>query len=110
MKRISIRALFSFSLTLLVALAPLAARAQSPADAKQIQGMRLFNQSCRVCHVKAGPEAADYAPALSKSTLNGDEAAMRAFIANGSPRMPGFKTHFKRTEIEAIAAYLKTFD
>jgi mono/diheme cytochrome c family protein len=80
----------------------------APLNDKQLLGMRLFNQSCRVCHVKPQMTSPQYAPVLSKETLAGQEAAMRVFIANGSPRMPGFKTHFKPVEIDAIVAYLKT--
>jgi mono/diheme cytochrome c family protein len=29
-------------------------------------------------------------------------------ISNGTPRMPGFKHHFERGEIDAVVAYLKT--
>jgi mono/diheme cytochrome c family protein len=90
---------------------PLLALAQGtapPPNDKQLLGMRLFNQSCRVCHVKPQMTSPQYAPVLSKETLAGQEAAMRIFIANGTPRMPGFKTHFKPVEIDAIIAYLKT--
>ena len=89
------------------------ALAQGPVGApalndKQLLGMRLFNQSCRVCHVKPQTTSPQYAPVLSKDTLGGQEATMRLFIADGTPRMPGFKTHFKPVEIDAIVAYLKT--
>ena len=100
-------ALFLF----LLSAAPLVALAQGNAPAlndKQLLGMRLFNQSCRVCHVKPQLASPQYAPVLSKDTLGGQEAALRVFIANGTPRMPGFKTHFKPVEIDAIVAYLKT--
>ena len=33
---------------------------------------------------------------------------MREFIINGTPRMPGFKYHFKPEQIDAIVAYLQT--
>src|SRR5829696_4363736 len=33
---------------------------------------------------------------------------MREVISNGTPRMPGFKHHFERGEIDAIVAYLRT--
>jgi mono/diheme cytochrome c family protein len=33
---------------------------------------------------------------------------MHDIIANGTPRMPGFKYHFKPEQIDAIVAYLMT--
>ncbi len=99
---------------LLLAAAP-GVRAQSPAGAPALDdaallGMRLFNQSCRVCHVKPQAASPQYAPPLSKDTLGGDAAATRGLISGGSPRMPGFKNHFRPAEIDAIVAYLKTIE
>jgi mono/diheme cytochrome c family protein len=102
-------------LLFLLSTAPLLALAQGPGNApalndKQLLGMRLFNQSCRVCHLKPQLASPQFAPVLSKNTLGGQQAMLRAFIANGTPRMPGFKNHFQPAEIDAIAAYLKTID
>ena len=90
-------------------LCPAAATAQSAnngTDQTQL-GMRLFNQSCRVCHTKPQLASPQYAPPLSMNTLGGNADAMRQFISNGSPRMPGFKYTFKPAEIDAIVAYIK---
>jgi mono/diheme cytochrome c family protein len=100
---------------ILLSAAPLLALAQGPGRApalgdRQLLGMRLFNQSCRVCHVKPQMTSPQFAPVLSKNTLGGQEAMLRAFIADGTPRMPGFKNNFQPAEIDAIAAYLKTID
>jgi mono/diheme cytochrome c family protein len=65
-------------------------------------------QSCGVCHLKPQLGAPQYAPVLSKASVGGQETVMRQVIANGTPRMPGFKFHFDQTQIAAIAAYLKT--
>jgi mono/diheme cytochrome c family protein len=70
--------------------------------------MRLFNQSCRVCHTKPQMTSPLYGPQLSQSSAGGNAEVMRDVINNGTPRMPGFKYHFEPTEIEAIVAYLKT--
>jgi len=70
-------------------------------------GMRLFNQSCRVCHTKPQLVSPQYGPVLSTNTLGGKADAMREVISNGTPRMPGFKYHFKSAEIDAIVAYIK---
>jgi mono/diheme cytochrome c family protein len=92
----------------LLTVFPLAAFAQGDHSAQQLEGMRLFNQSCRVCHTKPQMTSPQYGPVLSHVSLQGNEEALKAFIANGSPRMPGFRYHFKPAEIDAIVSYLKT--
>jgi mono/diheme cytochrome c family protein len=77
-------------------------------DDKQLLGMRLFNQSCRVCHTKPQMVSPLYGPELSQNSLGGQEGVMREVISNGTPRMPGFKYHFEPAQIEAIVAFLKT--
>src|SRR5712692_8268395 len=85
--------------------------ASQPAlDEAQLLGMRLFNQSCRVCHTKPQMTSAQYAPLLSRASLGGNDGALRAFIANGSAKMPGFKDHFRPDEIAALVGYIKTLD
>jgi mono/diheme cytochrome c family protein len=97
-------------LSLALALWPVAAPAQpaSGGSDQVLLGMRLFNQSCRVCHTKPQLVSPQYAPVLSMSTLGGKADTMRDVIGNGTPHMPGFKYHFKPAEIDAIIAYLKT--
>jgi mono/diheme cytochrome c family protein len=99
-----------FTVILVCALwVPLAALAQGTSlDARQLEGMRHFNQSCRVCHTKPQMTSPQYAPVLSRASLGGQEAALRVFIANGTAKMPGFKYHFKPEEIDAIVSYLRT--
>ena len=80
----------------------------APLNDKQLLGMRLFNQSCRVCHTKPQLTSPLYGPALSRQSLGGQEGVMREVISNGTPRMPGFKHHFEPPQIDAIVAYLKT--
>ena len=77
-------------------------------DDKQLLGMRLFNQSCRICHTRPQLGSPLYGPALSQQSLGGHEDTMREVISNGTPRMPGFKHHFQPAQIDAIVAYLKT--
>ena len=101
------------ALPLLFALWPLSVLAQqAPANPilndQQLLGMRLFNQSCRVCHAKPQMTSPLYGPELSQNSAGGQEAVMREVISNGTPRMPGFKYHFEPAQIEAIVAYLKT--
>jgi mono/diheme cytochrome c family protein len=77
-------------------------------DAKALAGMQLFNQHCRVCHAKPLLTSGQYGPILSKSSLGGDDHALHDFIANGAPRMPGFKYSFGPAQIDEVVAYLKT--
>lgn len=86
-----------------------AAAAQGDAAGDQVKlGERLVGQSCVVCHSAPQITSGSYAPALSKDTLGGNAQIMHQFIADGSPRMPGFKYQFKPQEIDAIVAYIKT--
>jgi mono/diheme cytochrome c family protein len=101
--------------TVLLALAvpPTGASAQPTSgdqalDDRQLLGMRLFNQSCRLCHTKPQMVSPLYGPELSRSSLGGQDTVMREVISNGTPRMPGFKYHFEPAQIDAIVAYLKT--
>ena len=84
------------------------AAAPAPLDDAQKLGQRLFYQSCVVCHIKPQITSGQYGPVLSKQTLGGQEEALRAFISNGTSRMPGFKFQFEPGQINAIVAYLKT--
>jgi mono/diheme cytochrome c family protein len=70
-------------------------------------GQKLFYQSCGVCHTKPQITSAQFGPVLSKASADGREDVIRGIIADGSPRMPGFKYHFDSKEIAAIVAYLK---
>ena len=85
---------------------PVAATAQNGDQA--LLGLRLFNQSCRVCHTKPQLASPQYGPALSTKSLGGKADIIRDTIANGTPHMTGFKYHFKPAEIDALAAYIKT--
>jgi mono/diheme cytochrome c family protein len=92
---------------------PPAALTQQPAsytslDETQRQGLALFVQSCGVCHQKVQMTSTEFGPVLSRDSLGGQEAALREVIANGTPRMPGFKYHFAPAQVDAIVAYLKT--
>jgi mono/diheme cytochrome c family protein len=74
----------------------------------QMQGQRLFAQSCGVCHTKPTITAGLYGPPLSKESLGGQEDVMVQVISNGTPRMPGFQHHFNPDQIKAIVSYVKT--
>src|SRR5260370_2260688 len=89
-----------------LALPPQGAWAQQASGAslneQQLLGMRLFNQSCRVCHTKPQMTSPLYGPELSQNSLGGQEAVMREVISNGTPRMPAFKYHFHPPHTQPI--------
>ncbi|HEX9462734.1 MAG TPA: cytochrome c [Alphaproteobacteria bacterium] len=82
--------------------------AAPPLNDQQKLGQRLFTQSCMVCHTKPQITSGMYGPPLSKESAGGDVEVMRTVIADGTPRMPGFKYHFTSAQIDALAQYLKT--
>jgi len=88
--------------------AALSQQGSAPLNDRELLGMRLFNQSCRLCHTKPQLTSPLYGPALSRQSLGGQDTVMREVISNGTPRMPGFKHHFESPQIDAIVAYLKT--
>lgn len=96
------------AIAIVLAAWTLGASAQEVLNDHQLRGMRLFNQSCRVCHTKPQPTSEQYGPTLSRTSAGGNDDAMRVFISKGTAKMPGFRYHFKPAEIDAIVAYLKT--
>lgn len=80
----------------------------APLTDAQKTGRMLYEQSCGICHVKPHLVAPVFGPVLSQETLEGREELIRTYIANGSARMPGFKTMYKPEQIAAIASYIKT--
>ena len=93
--------------TAFVSMSALAAQVDAATDQVKL-GERLVNQSCVVCHFAPQITSGTYAPALSKDSLGGNAALMHEVIANGTPRMPGFKYQFEPQQIDAIVAYVKT--
>ena len=100
--------------TLLLALAAAAAQAQqsdlreTQLSEKQLLGRQVFAQSCGICHLEPSLGVKTYGPPLNKAAAGGNDDAMRAFIVNGTERMPAFKYYLKPAEIDAIVAYLRT--
>jgi mono/diheme cytochrome c family protein len=90
----------------------LGALAQGAPDASfndtQREGLRLFSQSCGVCHTVVQQRTRQYGPVLSRETLGGDEELIREYIGNGTPRMPGFRYYFEPAQISSIVSYIKT--
>jgi mono/diheme cytochrome c family protein len=94
-------------LVLLAAAAP-AAQAQGDLNDTQLRGRQVFAQSCGICHLQPSLGVKTYGPALNKASTAGNDDVMRAFIVNGTDRMPAFKYYLKPAEIDAIIAYLRT--
>jgi mono/diheme cytochrome c family protein len=92
----------------------LSALAQQPGSTvklnrTQIEGRLLFNQHCGVCHSQPTILSPYYGPALSKELVgNGNGAAVRQFISEGTDRMPGFRLSLTPSQIDAIVRYLTT--
>jgi mono/diheme cytochrome c family protein len=92
---------------ILLATLPQGLPAQELTDAQRL-GMRLYNQSCVVCHEKPQITSGLYGPTLSRDSAGGRDEVMRGVISDGTPRMPGFKYQLEPPQIDAIVAYLKT--
>ena len=91
----------------LAGLAQSAAAAELELNQTQMLGRRLVGQHCGVCHTRPTLTAGLYGPELSRDSAGGREEVVREVIANGTPRMPGFKHMFDAAQIVAIAAYMK---
>ena len=95
--------------TLALALAATASHAQQTAlNETQLLGRQVFAQSCGICHLQPSLGVKTYGPMLNKAATSGNDEVMRAFIVNGTERMPAFKYYLKPAEIDAIIAYLRT--
>jgi mono/diheme cytochrome c family protein len=81
----------------------------SSLNEKQVEGRRIFEQRCAVCHTPPSLGAKIYGPVLTRQIVDDNEDAIADVIRNGaSGRMPGFKYTLKDSEIDAIVEYLKT--
>ena len=75
---------------------------------QQRQGRQIMSQSCGVCHLPPARNARTYGPTLSKASSGGDDAKMRQYILEGTPRMPAFKYFLQASDVDAIIAYVRT--
>ena len=75
---------------------------------QQRKGRQLMSQSCGVCHLAPARNARTYGPQLSKASSGGDNAKMREYILEGTPRMPAFKYFLQPPDVDAIIAYVRT--
>jgi mono/diheme cytochrome c family protein len=78
-------------------------------DDTQREGLKLTVQHCSLCHTRTNLHSTTtIGPILSRESAGGREDVLRQVIADGTPRMPGFKYQFEPTQIDAIVAYIKT--
>ena len=75
---------------------------------QQRLGRQIVAQSCGVCHLPPARNAKTYGPLLNKTAGGSDDAVVREYILDGTPRMPAFKYFLRAAEIDAIIAYMKT--
>ena len=103
----------------LVSLAPAAIAEQQPGSrpalsSQQLEGRRIFQQKCAVCHLPILPDdgsGAPYARRLEKPQVDKNEDYVRRVIADGTgPRMPGWKYTLRADQIDALVSYLKTIE
>jgi len=97
--------------TLLIVLAaatPAAHAQQGDLNETQLRGRQVFAQSCGICHLQPSLGVKTYGPPLNKAAAAGNDEIMRAFIVNGTDRMPAFKYYLKPAEVDAIIAYVRT--
>src|SRR5437867_7108613 len=76
------------------------AGAQQPVDSlneQQRLGRQVLAQACGVCHLPPARNARTYGPSLNKGAGGGDEAVVREYILNGTPRMPSFQRSEEHT-------------
>jgi len=92
----------------LAAAAPVAYAQPSDLNETQLLGRQVFAQSCGICHLQPSLGVKTYGPMLNKAAAAGSDEVMRAFIVNGTDRMPAFKYYLKPAEIDAIIAYVRT--
>ena len=98
----------SMLLFVLAAATPGARAQQSDLSETQRLGRQVFAQSCGICHLQPSLGVKTFGPLLDKAAAAGNDEVMRAFIANGTDRMPAFKYYLKPSEIDAIIAYPRT--
>jgi len=96
------------STLLLVLAAPATYAQQANLNETQLLGRQVFAQSCGICHLQPSLGVKTFGPVLNKAAAGGNDEVMRAFIVNGTGRMPAFKYYLKPAEIDAIIAYVRT--
>ena len=86
----------------------LAQEARDGLTDQQRRGRQMMSQSCGVCHLPPARNARTYGPSLNKASSGGDDAKMRQYILEGTPRMPAFKYCLEPSDVDAIIAFVRT--
>jgi mono/diheme cytochrome c family protein len=77
----------------------------------QREGRRIYQQKCAMCHVPATATSKTLGTGLSKTSLEGNEDALRETIMDGlGNTMPGFKYTLTPAQVGDIIGFLKTLD
>ncbi len=76
--------------------------------AVQRLGRQVVSQHCGVCHTPPTITAGLYGPPLDQLAGAGSAEVLGTVIADGTPRMPGFKYALSPAEIDAAVQFLKT--
>lgn len=99
-------------LTACWALAGAAPAAQAPPEAtvspEAVEGRRLFQQKCALCHVAAVRDRDPYGPRLSRQQVARSEEGVKQIIRSGIGRMPGFQHALQPSQVDMIVAFMKT--
>ena len=81
---------------------------------QQQKGKFILLQRCSLCHLpSSGKDNPDLHPPVGPS-LEGivgtpdEEKAVREFILQGTPDMPGYQYTFNSSDLDSLIAYLKT--
>src|SRR3979411_939386 len=91
----------------LAADTPPAYAQQTGLNETQLLGRQVFAQSCGICHLQPSLGVKTYGPVLNKAAAAGNDEVMRAFIVNGTDRMPPSKDYLNPPASDAIIAYVK---
>lgn len=81
-----------------------------PLSDVELTGKKLFVQRCALCHDLLGqPATTTVGPWIDGEVVKArGEDAVRQKIADGSPRMPGWRYTLEARQIDSVIAYLKT--
>ena len=76
------------------------------ADSERVNGKKVYNISCLLCHGKNGDQKANNAMDLTTSKLSLEERIN--VIAHGRKQMTSFEDKLRDEEIKAVAEYVAT--
>ena len=96
---------------------PSASSANAGLNEKESRGKGLFLQNCALCHLpppefkpNMRPSSGPALSGLFKNAKPEKEKSVRAIIAKGTPKMPGFQYSLSSQEVDDLIAFLKTLN